>query len=1378
MPLSTFFSRLAARFGRRPRQPRSWLLIVVETVAVLLTVVYFAFAVLILTLRLVILPQIEGYRPDIERLLGEALSREVKIRHIDAYWVGWHPALTLHGLEIRDDKGRAALELDIVEAELAWDSLLTMQMRLARLEILSPSLVIRKDRSGKISVAGMGVDPPPVLPCTDATASPGGATEPPVCADDTPPPSAENSRAQSDAASDWLLAQHRIVIRDAAIRWVDESRQAPPLELKQVNFSLENSGDRHRVGLTAQPPAAMASRLDLRADFRGDELSAIATWKGETYLELDYADLAIWQKWITYPVELPEGHGALRLWLGIDKARVNSATADVRIDNLRVRLRKDLAELDLTHLEGRLGGRRSDTGVSFNLKALSLATRDGISISPTDLNFSWVAKQGKKPTLGTVTANGLDLDALARLAGHLPIDDAVRLKLASYAPGGLMHDLAIEWTGDPADLQNWKVAGRFEKLRLKAQGAVPGLEGISGSISGNERGGQLTLAGQQAILDLPQVFPQSRIALTAFAAQTAWKASDSKQHDLEVTLNKLSFTNSDLSGTGSGRWHAAADGVGPGEIDLTVKLSKAKVDAVWRYLPQSVGEDTRNWLQRSLNGGQITEATMQLKGNLAEYPYRGGKNGTFVVKGSFVGVNLDYEQGWPAIDKLNGELLFEGEKMRVRTTGGQIFGASLKDVTAELPDLEANEQVLTIKGKALGPTADFLRFIEASPIADGIDNATEDMRAVGGGELDLKLVIPLSTDEPSRVDGSYRFLANRLTVDDDLPPLTELNGLLKFTSNSLESKGLRANFLGAPMTAEIKSAGDGSVLVNANGEFSVAGLRSEQPMPLLDHLSGSTKWTGNIRVKRKVPEVVLTSNLVGLSSSLPVPFNKVATDALPFRFERKAPPVDARPSRGKPPSQSTPSTATWYDTLDLSLGKLAYLQLNRRQEGNATVIAKGLLSIAANAQASLPTKLPERGIQIAVNVPRVDLDFWRPIFASPATAQKPTVDVAPTPALPLQFDVQADELQVFGKRFGNLRLTGNRIDTLTRFVLKTNELSGNFDWDGRGNGKLSGKIPVFTLPEAAVANPNAIPMTASDLGANDTASQIPALDITIGKLLLKERELGSLALSAENISGEWRAKFNVHNDDATLKGSALWRPTAAPVAGSTVAVTAAPVHTSVEFDVNAKNLEKQLDRFGYGEILRRGSAQINGQLSWQGSPLAFDYPTLGGKFKANLDDGQFRQLEPGVGGRMLGILSLQSLPRRITLDFRDIFSQGFAFDSIEGDVVVTHGIMDTTNLEIRGPAAKVLLSGNINLANETQNLKVKVQPALGESLAVGAMIINPLAGAALWLSQKLLKDPVGKVLSYEYSVSGSWSDPKVVRLGKEAKEMSNTKVVP
>ncbi len=1338
----------------------------IHALAILLTIIYFLFALLILVLRLGVLPQIENYRSDIEQGLGEALHRDVKIRHIDAYWVGWHPALTLHGLEIKDVKGRAALELDTVEAELAWDSLLTMQMRLARLEILGPSLVIRRDSVGKISVAGVGVDQAAESLIDQQTRQLVLATR----------RQADSTASEGDAASDWLLAQHRIVIRDASITWIDESRQAPPLELKQLNFSLENNGNRHRLGLTAQPPLALASRLDLRADFRGEELSTIATWKGETYLELDYADLAIWQKWISYPVELPQGKGALRLWLGIDQARVESATADVRIDNLKVRLRKDLAELDLAHLEGRLGGRHTEAGTSITVKGLRLSTADGISIAPTDVSFSWVAAQAKKPATGSMTANGLDLDALARLAGHLPIDDVVRTQLAAYAPGGLVHDLALEWTGETNDLQHWKVAGRFEKLRLNAQASIPGLEGISGTINGNERGGQLTLAGQQAALNLPQVFPQSRIELTAFAAQTSWRASDSSHRDLAITLDKLNFANQDASGEGSGLWHA--NGNGPGDIDLTVKLSRAKADSVWRYLPHSVGDDTRKWLQHSLSGGTVSDVMMRLKGNLADYPYRGGKSGTFIVKGNFTGANLDYEPGWPAIEKLNGELLFESEKMRIRANSGQIFGANLKDVTAELPDLEAPAQVLTIKGKAAGPTSEFLHFVDASPVAESIDKATEDMRAVGNGELDLKLVIPLTTDAPARVEGSYRFLANRLIVDDDVPPLTDLNGLLKFTSSSLESKGLHANLLGAPMNAEIKSGSDGNVQVNASGEITVAGLRAQYPLPLFDHLSGAAKWTGNIRVKRKIPELVITTNLVGLASSLPVPFNKSALDAIPVRFERKIPPPVARPASAK--TKPMPEVATSsMDMLELSIGKIAQLQLQRRLDATTSVITRGLFNISASGLPALPAKLPERGIQVAVNVPRVDLDFWRPIFTATSNAnstQKPATTEAPhTPTLPLQFDVHADELQVFGRRFGNLRLTGTRADTLTRFAIKTTEVSGNFEWDSRGNGKLSGKIPVFTLPEAAVANRNTSPMTASDLGPNDASSQIPALDITIGKLLLKDKELGSLALSAENTNGEWRGKFDVHNEDATLKGTALWRPSVgqnSPVgAGDTPSANtqltrAAPVNTSVDFDVDAKHLEKLLDRFGYGETLRKGSAKINGQLSWQGSPLAFDYPTLSGKFKADLSDGQFRQLEPGVG-RLLGILSLQSLPRRITLDFRDIFSQGFAFDSIEGDVVVARGVLDTSNLEISGPAARVLLSGSVNLANETQNLKVKVQPALGDSLAVGAMLVNPIAGAALWLSQKLLKDPVGQVLSYEYSVSGSWADPKVIKFDKD-----------
>ena len=89
-----------------------------------------------------------------------------------------------------------------------------------------------------------------------------------------------------------------------------------------------------------------------------------------------------------------------------------------------------------------------------------------------------------------------------------------------------------------------------------------------------------------------------------------------------------------------------------------------------------------------------------------------------------------------------------------------------------------------------------------------------------------------------------------------------------------------------------------------------------------------------------------------------------------------------------------------------------------------------------------------------------------------------------------------------------------------------------------------------------------------------------------------------------------------------------------------------------------------LERLGAGKALRGGKGEMQGQLSWAGSPLTLDYPSLDGQLRLDVDAGQFLQADPG-GARLLGVLSLQSLPRRLSLDFRDLFQEGFAFDSIE-----------------------------------------------------------------------------------------------------------------
>lgn len=1275
---------------------------------------YFVFALLLLTLRYAILPQIENYRGDIERMISAAINRPVAIRQIDAHWAGLRPALNLEGFEIRDPGAEhaqgPALAFDQVEAELSWSSLWHFQLRLARLELNAPTLLLRRDRTGRLFAAGLEVTPEP---------------------------------SDQDDVTDWLLAQDRVIVRNAMIIWRDELRDAPTLELKHLNFRLDNSGSRHRFGLTAEPPRQLAARIDVRGDFIGRDLDQIEVWKGEIYAELDYADLAVWRAWVDYPVALPQGSGALRLWLGFANKQLISTTADVRLADVRLQLRPDLPELDLIQLEGRLAGRRLGNGFEAELKRLSLSSREGFSLQPTDLRVVWQNAAANRPAQGSASANGLDLDVLARLAAHLPLDDTTRTRLAKHAPRGRVFDLKLDWKGaldNPGAPAAWGVKGRFEALGLTALGPIPGISGINGLVEGNEKGGSLKLDGQRAALELPSVFADPKMELEAFAADLDWKQAGD---GLRVNLRKAAFHNKDAAGEASGAWRALAEG--PGEVDLAARLTRGSGDAVWRYMPLAVGKNVRDWLRGAIIGGKASDATLKLRGDLRHFPFRGGKEGTFEVRGKFRDATLRYAASWPEIKDIEGELLFEGARMLITGKSAKIFGVGLRQVSAEIADLDDPQELLTVTGKAAGPTADFLRFIEASPVGERIDHFTEDMKAEGNGELDLKLSLPLRQLGNSKVDGSYRFDGNRLTVDNDLPPLAEVRGALRFSEGHLEARGIRGTLLGSPLNVDVKTAGDGAVQVNAAGELVIASLQRQFAHPVLDHLSGSTKWTGSVRVRKKSADVRLTSNLVGLSSSLPDPFNKVATDPLAFSFERKAAPETAARSGTKVGGGDTAAKpAAPPDMLDIALGRAMRLQLVRRHDAGKAVITRGLLAVG-----DVKASLPERNLLLAVNLPRINADFWRRTIVRPTNGDKGAAmaDTLPT----VQFDLRAAELTAQDKSFHEVRINGSRTEgaTSTRFDLRSRELAGNFEWNSAGGGKLSGRIAQLSIPET-IAKPADI-----EARTREVIDQIPALDIAIDQLSFKDRALGAVRITAENRDGYWNAKLDAKNDDGSFEASGRWRP------------SQTQPDTRIEFNLGAKSVEKLLARIGYPDAVRRGSANLSGNLSWNGSPFTIDYPSLGGGFKLDAAGGQFSKLEPGVG-RLLGILSLQSLPRRITLDFRDVFSEGFAFDNIAGQFAVARGVMETKDLQIQGPSAKVLMSGTVDLGTETQNLKVRVQPAVGESIAVGTMIANPVAGAVVWLAQKVLKDPFGQAFAFEYAVTGGWADPKVEKLGQLA----------
>ncbi|MBN4659130.1 hypothetical protein H4F44_25435, partial [Escherichia coli] len=99
------------------------------------------------------------------------------------------------------------------------------------------------------------------------------------------------------------------------------------------------------------------------------------------------------------------------------------------------------------------------------------------------------------------------------------------------------------------------------------------------------------------------------------------------------------------------------------------------------------------------------------------------------------------------------------------------------------------------------------------------------------------------------------------------------------------------------------------------------------------------------------------------------------------------------------------------------------------------------------------------------------------------------------------------------------------------------------------------------------------------------------------------------------------------------------------------------------------------------QTVRGGRGTLSGQVSWAGSPLEPDPASMSGDVAVQIAEGQFLKADPGMA-KLAGILSLQSLPRRLTLDFRDVFQEGFAFDAFTGDVRIERGVARTNNLRL------------------------------------------------------------------------------------------------
>jgi len=1268
------------------------------------------FALALLAVRFIVFPQVESHRDAIAAALAAQLGRPIEIAVLATGWDGWNPKLVIEGFRILDREQAGAMplvELPVVELVVSWTSLPLLDLRLKELVIERPRLAIRRDRAGMLRIAGIEFDP---------------AQAP----DDT-------------SLADWILRQRLIVVRDALITWNDDLRNAPQLVLDRVQFRLHNRFGRHRFGLTGVPPTEIAAPIDVRGDVRGVAANDWQRAVGTLYVRLDYADVAAWREWLPLPVPIASGKGAMRLWLQFAADGAREIVADLELAEVRAQLGEALPWLELSHVAGRAGWSSGASGSEFFARGLAVATADGQRLGPTDMKLGLNNAAGNRGAGGRIEIDRLELAPLRELARHLPLPEGMRAALDRFAPRGTLAHASARWEGAADAPVAFAAAAEFAGAGVAAHESFPGVTGLSGRFEATQEKGELRIASRDVALALPRVLAEA-IPFDTLEGVLQWERNSAQT---TVRIPKLDFANADFAGSAAGTYRTAQ--AGPGHVDLSAQLARANVAQVHRYVPVGSNEDLRNWLRTALAQGTASDVRIKLAGNLADLPFAAGKGNHFLVTAKAKDVLLDYAPRWPAIGGIDVDFRLEGPRLTIGATRGRVYDTELRAVRAEIANLAADHPLLHVEGSAAGPVADFLRFVGESPVAGWTGHLTDGAAATGEGRMALRLALVLGRFGDSKVTGEFTCERAELRLP-RAPVLAQLSGALVFSEAEVRARDLSAEVLGGPAKLAVVSAGE-RVRVSATGSAPLASVRRELNLPYLDRLSGTLDWSLTADVVPGLTTWALESPLTGVAVDLPAPLGKTAAEALPLRVERRG--DAAHPDE---------------DLLVATYGRAARLVAHRRLAADGAKVDRALVSLGRAAERPEAMRPDRAGFWLRAELPSLHVDDWLVLASRDKSANSSGANAN----LELEgVELAAGELDAFGIRLHDLNVTARRSPAGWRLDLRGAGLDGTATWVSPNpeipTGRVVARLARFGLPGKGETAPRLAadakargPEPKSDAAANAW----PELDIVADTLVSKGRSLGRMELRAQPRGTDWRIeRLTLANDSGKIVADGEWR------------VLGPQEQTRMNVALDAKEAGEFLARFGYVEALQGAPTKIDGQLAWSGSPLGFDYPTLSGAFRIGVGSGRFIKIEPGFG-KLLGVLSLQALPRRISLDFRDVFSEGFAFDEVTGAVRIANGVMSTDNLRLLGPAAQVDIAGDADLAHETQRLTVRVQPSLSGSVSTGAALLffaNPLVGAAIGagslLAQKVLKDPIEQMFSYQYAVTGSWSDPVVTRSG-------------
>lgn len=1125
--------------------------------------------------------------------------------------------------------------------------------------------------------------------------------------------------AKFQAAYLQLFQQTKIIINNSQVVFIDDMNEYPSVFVSDINLVMANNNKRHQITLRAGLNKS-ETHLDFRFDFNG-EIDDITNWDGKIYTAIDKLNHQTVLKLLEQEIiqienyQINDIETGVKVWTKIERGCLQSIKGELSVKNAHLKRVDTEQAIRFDHLNAHFTLERyGDVDSVADIKAsnwaidlydinLNIDSRP-ISNKQISLRYQENSDFQSPERLGNpglqIFVNELDISQFSHVISFFSPMDFNKKVYQILKPRGqvenIIASIQLKSLDMPVDITHYQVQAKIKGFSSNAFLSFPKIRNFSSQVIFNETMGRATIDSHDMKLHIKSLFRDSW-PITDLSGEVYWQKED---EDWLLGAENVQVKNPHLNANADLKlW---INNNGQTLMDLTGFYHDANVKYTSYYLPVTIMSDGLvKWLDDAIVSGFGTDGGVVYRGNLSEFPYP-QPTGIMDIVFNASDVVLEFEKGWPELTDINAQVQFTEQGMWVESSHSKIFSATSENTRVDIEHYL--EPVLRIKGDLNSTIDDSVKFLQQSQLVSNDVLEIIDARDNIGLHLDLSL--PLEAGEPDSI------VKIRLNNADYFPPgferktglVSNLKGEVIVHNQAIDAKKLTANIMGLPAKVTINTAKlspnskkDPDVKVVIDSSVSIQQLKKYQLFPaslsyLTDQISGISKVNLAIDLPndQRPLSLDISSNLQGIESRLPSPFNKKTNANSPLKINF---------SENQSVKKASKLEKTARMKLDFAdIFSLAILLDNSTDE---LELLRGNVHLGTG-----PSRLPKNNVlKISGSLTKLPIEQWQKVFSSQHSGKHNIKSYSKKAFIPI-------ELAMSQLAFPKLKAE-KRTD------------------------KNAGKPPSTTMKTSSFLTPEYFPL----------------INGRIDSVKLGEAELGKFTIRSSRVEqGIVFDAFSLEGDLMAFSGKGKWHQ------------WSKIPKVDMEGELQVPSLEKFLTQLGYDQLIRNGEARVSGYVSWPGGLADFSTQNAQGKISLSVKNGTYLEGQPGTAGRLLGLLNMNALARRISLDFTDVSRRGYEFDSIKGDFRINEGNANTDNLRIRAPSTKILLKGRTGLVAEDFDQRVTVIPEVSATLPLaGAAVAGPAGAAVVWVGQRLIGERINQMTAFGYTVKGSWQEPIIER---------------